>query len=110
MDRSRGASVEDAGQEESERGQYRKIAWPPRRVSENKSTRIASDPLQEGEGDGEPANIKLSTPLTSGFRAPSIAFAFRLRLGGCGRGTSKMRILGIVALGAALGGCAGDTI
>ena len=36
----------------------------------------------------------------------SIAFAFRLRLGGRGRGTTKMRIQGIVALGAALGGCA----
>ncbi len=36
----------------------------------------------------------------------SIAFAFRLRLGGGGRWTTKMRILGIVALGAALAGCA----
>jgi hypothetical protein len=45
-----------------------------------------------------------------GFRAFAIAFASRLRLGDCGRGTTKMRILGIVALGAALGGCAGDTI
>jgi hypothetical protein len=53
MDRSRGASVEDVGQEESKRGQYRKIAWPLRRVSENKSTRIESDPLQETEGEGE---------------------------------------------------------
>src|SRR5258708_6222811 len=53
MDRSRGASVEDAGQEESEHGQYRKIAWPLRRVSENKSTRLGSDPLQEGEVEGE---------------------------------------------------------
>src|SRR5260370_15799771 len=51
MDRSRGASVEDVGQEESKRGQYRKIAWPLRRVSENKSTRIESDPLQEAEGE-----------------------------------------------------------
>jgi len=40
----------------------------------------------------------------------SIAFASRLRLGDAGRGTTKMRILGIVALGAALAGCAGDTI
>ena len=51
MDRSRGASVEDVGQEESKRGWYRKIAWPLHRVSENKSTRIASGPLQEGEGE-----------------------------------------------------------
>src|SRR5712664_152338 len=51
MDRSRGASVEDVGQEESKRGWYRKSARPPRRASENKSTRIASDPLQEGEGE-----------------------------------------------------------
>jgi hypothetical protein len=35
-----------------------------------------------------------------------LAFAFRLRLGACGRGISIMRILGIVALCAALGGCA----
>jgi len=49
MDRSRGASVEDVGQEESKRGLYRKIARPLRRVSENKSTRIESDPLQEAE-------------------------------------------------------------
>jgi hypothetical protein len=39
----------------------------------------------------------------------SIAFAFRLRLGDRGRGTTKMRILGIVALGAALGGCASSS-
>ena len=51
MDRSRGASVEDVGQEESKRGLYRKIARPLRRVSENKSTRIESDPLQEPEGE-----------------------------------------------------------
>jgi hypothetical protein len=51
MDRSRGASVEDVGQEESKRGLYRKIARPLRRVSENKSTRIESDPLQEAEGE-----------------------------------------------------------
>src|SRR6266850_2562904 len=51
MDRSRGASVEDVGQEESKRGLYRKIAQPLRRVSENKSTRIESDPLQEAEGE-----------------------------------------------------------
>ena len=43
--------MEDVGQEESKRGLYRKIARPLRRVSENKSTRIASDPLQEGEGE-----------------------------------------------------------
>ena len=36
----------------------------------------------------------------------AIAFAFRLRLGGCDRGIIKMRILGIVALGVALSGCA----
>jgi hypothetical protein len=30
---------------------YRKIARPLRRVSENKSTRIESDPLQEPEGE-----------------------------------------------------------
>ncbi len=40
--------------------------------------------------------------LTDGFRVSSIAFAFRLRLGDRGRGTIKMRILGIVALGAAV--------
>jgi hypothetical protein len=49
MDQSRGASVEDVGQEESKRGLYRKIARPL--VSENKSTRIKSDPLQEAEGE-----------------------------------------------------------
>src|SRR6266849_9441903 len=53
MDRSRGASVEDVGQEESKRGLYRKIARPLRRVSENKSTRIESDPLQEAEKSEE---------------------------------------------------------
>jgi hypothetical protein len=35
-----------------------------------------------------------------------LALARWLRLGDCGRGICKMRILGIVALGAALGGCA----
>src|SRR6266478_1334868 len=44
--------------------------------------------------------------MTDGFRVSSIAFAFRLRLGDRGRGTTKMRIMGIVALGAALAGCA----
>jgi hypothetical protein len=39
----------------------------------------------------------------------SIAFASRLRLGYRGRGTTKMRILGIVALGAALGSCASSS-
>src|SRR5258707_13379386 len=53
MDRSRGASVEDVGQEESKRGLYRKIARPLRRVSENKSTRIEYDPLQEAEKSEE---------------------------------------------------------
>ena len=53
MDRSRGASVEDVGQEENNRGLYRKIARPLRRVSENKSTRIESDPLQEAEKSEE---------------------------------------------------------
>ena len=42
--------------------------------------------------------------LTGGLRVSAIAFAFRLRLGDCGRGIIKMRILGIVALGAALVG------
>src|SRR6266481_6925576 len=51
MDRSRGASVEDVGQEESKLELYRKIARPPRRVSENKSTRIESDPLQDAESE-----------------------------------------------------------
>ena len=44
--------------------------------------------------------------LTDGFRVSSVAFASRLRMDDCGRGTTKMRILGIVALGAALAGCA----
>ena len=39
--------------------------------------------------------------IASRHRAFAIAFALRLRLGPCGRGQSKMRILGIVALGAA---------
>ena len=44
-------------------GQYRKIAWPLRRVSENKSTRIASDPFQEGEEEmiGQPTEAALLT-------------------------------------------------
>jgi hypothetical protein len=48
--------------------------------------------------------------MTDGFGVSSIAFAPRLRLGDRGRGTTKMRILGIVALGAALGGCAGSPV
>jgi hypothetical protein len=51
MDPSRGASVEGVGQEENKRGQYRKIAWPPCRVSKNKSPRIASDPFEERKGE-----------------------------------------------------------
>jgi hypothetical protein len=53
MDRSRGASVEDVGQEESKRGQYRKIARPLRRIREDKSTRIESNHLQEDESEWE---------------------------------------------------------
>src|SRR6267142_6646051 len=69
MDRSRGASVEDVGQEESKRGQYRKIARPLRRVGENKSTRIESDPLQEAEGE-EMSDLSSgeSSGLTKKFR------------------------------------------
>jgi hypothetical protein len=36
--------------------------------------------------------------------------ARRLRLGGRGQGTIKMRVLGIVALGAALAGCASSGV
>src|ERR1700736_3246546 len=47
--------------------------------------------------------------MTDGFRVSSIAFAPRLRFGDRGRGTTKMVVLGIVALGAALGGCASSS-
>ena len=67
MDRSRGASVEDVGQEESKRELYRKIARPPRRVSENKSTRIESDPLQEAEGEEMSAPGPPWTPEKDGL-------------------------------------------
>jgi hypothetical protein len=43
--------------------------------------------------------------LPSPFGAPALAFDLRLRLDGCRSGAIKMRVLGIVALGAALGGC-----
>src|SRR5882757_3656908 len=66
MDRSRGASVEDVGQEESKRGYYRKIAWPLRRLSENKSTRIESDPLQEAESEEMTAPGPPWTPEEAG--------------------------------------------
>jgi hypothetical protein len=47
--------------------------------------------------------------LTGDFRASSIAFDLRLRLDWLGpRGFFIMRVLGIVALCAALGGCAGS--
>src|SRR5258705_6436470 len=67
MDRSRGASVEDVGQEESKRGYYRKIAWPLRRLSENKSTRIESDPLQEAESEEMSAPGPSWTPEEDGL-------------------------------------------
>jgi len=67
MDRSRGASVEDVGQEENNRGLYRKIARPLRRVSENKSTRIESDPLQEAEGEEMSAPGPPWTPEKDGL-------------------------------------------
>ena len=67
MDRSRGASVEDVGQEESKRGLYRKIARPLHRVSENKSTRIESDPLQEAEGEEMSAPGPSWTPYEDGL-------------------------------------------
>jgi hypothetical protein len=40
---------------------------------------------------------------------PILVFAFRLRNTGCGQGIIKMRVLGIVVLGAALGGCASSS-
>src|SRR5712672_1524405 len=67
MDRSGGASVEDVGQEESNRGLYRKIARPLRRVSENKSTRIESDPLQEAESEEMTAPGPPWTPEEDGL-------------------------------------------
>src|SRR6266849_7082235 len=61
------------------------------------------------EGEGEPANscphLRRLPSMTDGFRVSSIAFAPRLRLGDRGRGTTKMRILGIVALCVTLAGC-----
>jgi hypothetical protein len=44
------------------------------------------------------------------FAERLVALALRLRLDAVGLGRSPMRIVGIVALGAALAGCAGDAI
>src|SRR5882757_9666487 len=92
MDRSRGASVEDVGQEESKRGYYRKIAWPLRRLSENKSTRIESEPLQEAESEEMTAPGPPWTPEEDGLlrsmgaageSATAIATLLKRKAAGC---------------------------
>jgi hypothetical protein len=69
---------------------------------------ITSSGRARAEGEGEPANIKLSTPLPGRFRVSSIAFAYRLRLGESGDAMRSflIRIIVLTTLGVSLSGCA----